>query len=68
VATRAGASGSAVAGGVEQSADVIARRRNLIIGRSSADADFGNAQAGEAVESFLHRQVVVRCLTLPASR
>jgi hypothetical protein len=60
--------GDADAGGVEQSADVIARRRNLIIGRSSADADFGNAQAGEAVESFLHRQVVVRCLTLPASR
>ena len=47
------------AGGVEQSADVVARRRNLMIGRSSADADFGDAQAGEAVESFLDRQVAV---------
>ena len=46
-------------GGVEQSADVLARRRNLVVGSSSADTDFGDAQAGEAVEAFLHRQVDV---------
>src|SRR5271163_4112375 len=51
--------GDGDAGGVEQSADVVARLRNLIIGRSSADADFGDAQAGEAVESFPNRQVAV---------
>src|SRR6202453_1893760 len=51
--------GDGDAGGVEQSADVVARLRNLMIGRSSADADFGDAQAGEAVESFPNRQVAV---------
>src|ERR1700751_5583222 len=51
--------GDGDAGGVEQSGDVVARRRNLMIGRSSAEADFGDAQAGEAVESFLHRRVDV---------
>ena len=44
--------GDGDAGGFEQSADVVARLRNLIVGRSPADADFGDAQAGEAVESF----------------
>src|ERR1700689_5230810 len=51
--------GDGDAGGFEQSADVVARRRNLMIGRSSADADFGDAQAGQAVGSFLYRHVAV---------
>src|ERR1700722_9423107 len=51
--------GDGDAGGADQSADVIARLRNLMIGRAPANADFGDAQAGEAVESFLYRHVAV---------
>src|ERR1700756_771647 len=49
--------GDGDAGGVEQSAGGGARAWDTMVGRSPANADFSDAQAGEAVESFLHRHV-----------
>ena len=63
MATRAGSRGSAAgmadAGGFEQLAHVVARRRDLIVGGPTADDHFDDAETGEPVEAFLHGQVDV---------
>ena len=51
--------GDGDAGGFEQVAHVVARRRDLIVGGPAADDHFDDAEAGEPVEALLHGQVDV---------